>query len=311
MKNTVKKVLCTFIAVIAAASATLVFTGCSNDGASQASSNGTNNADSNASATSQTEKPTQSRETIKIEDIDWNVDEGIVNGKKYVLLDYTNNSKFTIADFELTFKEKSSVTEEQKESYFSDIQSKMSFSDDDMQQFKEKEISMHAETSKVVEPGESVKNVNCYYYSGIYYLMDINHFNLVEPDIATIKYVDNDKLYTVYYDFSSKKYSEEEDAEVAYYWTTTELGNKIPKPDVKVAQKYISDNEDSFGIEAFGVSTDQFNSYADKCKELGFTEDVSEYDTRYSAKDKDGYDLTISYSEDDDSMTITLDAPND
>mgnify|MGYP005610703415 FL=1 len=31
-------------------------------------------------------------ETIKIEDIDWNVDEGIVDGERFVLMEYTNNS---------------------------------------------------------------------------------------------------------------------------------------------------------------------------------------------------------------------------
>ena len=31
-------------------------------------------------------------ETIKIEDIDWNVDEGIVDGERFVLTEYTNNS---------------------------------------------------------------------------------------------------------------------------------------------------------------------------------------------------------------------------
>lgn len=30
-----------------------------------------------------------------------------------------------------------------------------------------------------------------------------------EPDIATIKYIDKDKIFTVYYDYGSKKYSAE------------------------------------------------------------------------------------------------------
>lgn len=43
---------------------------------------------------------------INIEDIAWNVDEGIVDGDRYVLLDYTNNTKYTLTDFEITFKRK-------------------------------------------------------------------------------------------------------------------------------------------------------------------------------------------------------------
>lgn len=139
----------------------------------------------------------------------------------------------------------------------------------------------------------------------------MNHYNLVEPDVATIKYINDNKIYTSYYDFSTKKYSEDENTEEAYYWTTSELGTKIPKPDVKVVKKYISDNEDSFGFEAYGLSLDQFNEYVDKCKQLGFTVDESSYEGHYSADDKDGYNVYLSYKEDDDYMTVTIDAPSE
>ena len=314
MKNTVKKNLCTFIAVIVAASATIVFAGCSDNGAPQASTGSegvASQTSDDASVVSQTKQPAKKRETIKIDDIAWNVDQGIVDGEKYVLLDYTNNSKYTVTDFEMTFKEKGSVTEEDKENFYNEIKDKFSMSDDDISELKQRDISMHAETEKIVEPGESAKNINCYYYSGIYYLKDMNHFNLVEPDVATIKYINDNKIYTSYYDFSTKKYSEDENTEEAYYWTTSELGTKISKPDVKVVKKYISDNEDSFGFEAYGLSLDQFNEYVDKCKQLGFTVDESSYEGYYSADDKDGYNVYLSYKEDDDYMTVTIDAPSE
>lgn len=313
MKNTVKKNLCTFIAVIVAASATIVFAGCSDNGAPQTSTGSegvASQTSDDASAVSQTKQPEKKRETIKIDDIAWNVDQGIVDGEKYVLLDYTNNSKYTVTDFEMTFKEKGSVTEEDKENFYNEIKDKFSMSDDDISELKQRDISMHAETEKIVEPGESAKNINCYYYSGIYYLKDMNHFNLVEPDVATIKYINDNKIYTSYYDFSTKKYSEDENTEEAYYWTTSELGTKIPKPDVKVVKKCI-DNEDSFGFEAYGLSLDQFNEYVDKCKQLGFTVDESSYEGYYSADDKDGYNVYLSYKEDDDYMTVTIDAPSE
>ena len=61
------------------------------------------------------------KEKINIEDISWKVDEGIVDGDRYVLLNYTNNTQYTITNFELTFKEKTSVTEEEKANFYSDI----------------------------------------------------------------------------------------------------------------------------------------------------------------------------------------------
>lgn len=62
------------------------------------------------------------KEEINIEDIVWNVDEGIVDGKRYILLDYTNNTPYTIAGFDITFKEKSDITEEEKSTFYSEFQ---------------------------------------------------------------------------------------------------------------------------------------------------------------------------------------------
>ena len=50
------------------------------------------------------------KDNIKIEDISWNVDEGIVDGERYILLSYINNTKYTIAGFEIQFTEKSDIT---------------------------------------------------------------------------------------------------------------------------------------------------------------------------------------------------------
>ena len=52
---------------------------------------------------------------INIEDIDWKVKQGIVDGDRYALLDYTNNTPYTITHFELTFEEKDDLKEEDKE----------------------------------------------------------------------------------------------------------------------------------------------------------------------------------------------------
>ena len=58
---------------------------------------------------------------INIEDIAWNIDEGIVDGDRYVLLSYTNNTEYTITDFKITFKEKAGITEEEKSDFCADI----------------------------------------------------------------------------------------------------------------------------------------------------------------------------------------------
>ena len=248
------------------------------------------------------------KEKINIEDISWKVDEGIVDGGRYVLLNYTNNTQYTLTNFELTFKEKAGITEEEKENFYSDIQEKFEASDEDMEDIKSQPISMHAETDRVVNPGESVSNINCYYYGGSFYLKDINHYNLVEPDIATIKYIDEDKIFTIYYDYASKKYSAEADTEIAYQWSQTDLGSKIPKLDVKVVESG-RDDESIFMFDAYGLSLEQFNAYVEKCKELGYTIEPSSFEGFYSADNTEGYNVYLCYDEKDYSMSGTISAP--
>lgn len=247
------------------------------------------------------------KEKINIEDISWNVDEGIVDGDRYVLLNYTNNTQYTITNFELTFTEKTGVTEEEKVKFYSDIQEKFEASDEDMEDIKSRLISMHAETDRVVNPSESASNINCY-YSGSFYLKDINHYNLVEPDIATIKYIDEDKIFTVYYDYGSKKYSAESETEIAYQWSQTDLGSKIPKPDVKVVESG-RDDEIIFMFDAYGLSLEQFNAYVEECKGLGYTVEPGSFEGFYSADNTEGYNVYLYYDEKDYSMSGTISAP--
>ncbi len=56
-------------------------------------------------------------QTVKIDEVDWNIDENIVDEKRCVVLDYTNNSNCTIVDFELSFKAKNDITDKEKEKF--------------------------------------------------------------------------------------------------------------------------------------------------------------------------------------------------
>ena len=257
-----------------------------------------------------TDKPGSStiREKVNIEDIAWTVDEGVVDGERYVLLNYTNSSNYTLTNFEITFKEKNGVTEKEKVKFYSDIQKKLEASDDDMEEFKNRSISMHAKTDRVVNPSESVSNVNCYYYGGYTYLKDIEHYNLVEPDIATIKYIDEDKIFTVYYDYGSKKYSSEAETETAYQWSQTDLGSKIPKPDAKVVESG-RDDDAIFMFDAYGLLLEQFNAYVEECKELGYTVEPGSFEGFYSADNAEGYNVYLHYDEKSYSMSGIISAP--
>lgn len=247
-------------------------------------------------------------QAIKIEDIAWNVEEGIVDGDRFVLLDYTNNTPYTITGFELTFTEKPDITEEEKTTFYTDIQTDFDLSDENIEELKSGPISMHADSEEIVDAGETLTNVNCYYFAGIYYLKNINHYNLVVPDIATIKYIDGEDIHTVYYDYNSKKYSEESDTEPAYQWSQTDLGNLLPKPDAQVVETNY-DYEDSFSFEALDFSLEQFNAYVEECKGLGFTVEPQIYEGSYTANNADGINIHLYFNESHHSLNADISMP--
>lgn len=264
----------------------------------------------NSVSPEKTEAPKAEKSGIDISDIDWNVDEGVIDGERYVLLNYINNTQYTITSFKLKFKERSGITEEEKTNFYTDIQKKLKATDSDMDSLKNKPIAIRAETERIVEPHESVSNVNCYYYDGAFYLKDISHYQLVEPDIATIKYIDSDKIITVYYDYGSKKYSSDPKAETAYVWSQTDLGTKIPKPDVKVVESG-RDDERIYMFDAYGLTLEQFDAYVERCKEQGYTVSPSSFEGFYSADNSDGYNVYLHYDDKKYSMSGTVKAPEE
>lgn len=247
---------------------------------------------------------------LSMEDIVWSIDEGVVDGERYVLMSYTNNSPFVITGLEISFVEKDSITTEEKETYYSEIQEAFDLSDEDLTDIKERKISMHTKTDKIVAPGETASNINCYYYSGFFYLKNLTHYNLVGPDIATIRYIDDGKIYTVNYDFKSDKYTMDDETVEAYQWSTTTLGDHIPKPDAQVVEAG-RDDEMIFMFDAYGMSLEQFNTYVEECKTQGYTVDASSFEGFYTADNDQMYNVYLSYHEDDDYMSGTIKAPEE
>lgn len=139
-------------------------------------------------------------------------------------------------------------------------------------------------------------------------MKNIKHYNFVIPDIATIKYIDNNKIHTTYYDYGSKKYSNESETEIAVYWSDSELSKKISKPDAPVI-KLSFDRDDIFWVEAYGITLEQFNEYASECKAKGFDIDPYKSESLYTADNSDGLHLYLSYDDRDNSMDIRIQVP--
>lgn len=240
---------------------------------------------------------------IKIEDIDWSVSEGIVEGERAVVFNYTNNTKYVIADIELKFTQKDDVTTEDLV-VFNDYKEQYDVDDEKMA-----DIYILGYNRKFAEPGETLENSPCV-INGTYIPVDnITQYEIMQPDMATISYIGKDnKLYGVYYDFKTQAYSKgTNDGIELYQWSESELSNLIPKPNVKTVR--CSESSTSLGFTSYGASKEQYTEYVQACKDKGFTIEPSSGETYYNAKNEDGYKISIHYYANDERLDGNLYTP--
>lgn len=262
------------------------------------------------STSSSTAEATPTPEMISMDDIPWTVEEGIADGDRYMLLSYTNQSPFVITEFSLQFVQKDTVTEEQKNAFLDELQQNFGFDDTLMDTLRDEPISMHTDTPKIVEPGQTMAQDYCYYYAGAYYVKTAAHYDLVQPDIATVRYIQNGQVYTVNYDFRSGKYTLAPEVQEAVQWSKTSLGDRIPKPDAPIIEVN-EDDEDDFAFEAYGISSDEFDAYVGQCQTLGYTVAPNSYEGYYSATNAEQYEITLNYYDSDESMDVRVEAPDE
>lgn len=246
---------------------------------------------------------------VDIEDIAWQVDTSVVDGERCVMFEYTNNSKYTITGLKISFVEKEDVTEEQLNAFYEYMIKKFELSDEEQTELKENGVGMNTESERIVKSGETASNIELNYYDGYYGVENIDHYDLVEPDIATYSYIDENKIYTVNYDFKADKYTVEQDIKTAVYWPSSEIAKLIPQPEAEVIENELDNGETSFFVEVRGVDKAALDEYVAQCKEKGFTVNATSYDGDYTAKNAEGYNLIIMYYEDDLTMDINLTAP--
>lgn len=92
-------------------------------------------------------------------------------------------------------------------------------------------------------------------------------------------------------------------------WPTTGLGSMIPKPKSNYGN-IIFDTSEYFSIHVGNTTIEEYNEYVEECQNKGYTVDYSKGEKTFSAKNSDGYDLSVSYMG-GDIISIQIEIPKE
>lgn len=234
---------------------------------------------------------------VKIKDIDWNISEGIYYGERTLMFEYENKSQYDISNIEVSLRIKNDLTEEQL-SVLEKVKEDYKLDDDDISYY-----SIEGSCKKVVEPNTKSGLSHCYYDDPYKEFQDND---MLESDIIKFEYLKDGIIYSYYYDCISDKYTETSDNKRnAIEWYDTELSNKISKPNCKILEVYQHRN-DLYMFDCYGVTYDGFIQYVNECKNQGFLNDDLEIENLFTASNDDGYNVKVSYDEDENSISVTI-----
>lgn len=93
-------------------------------------------------------------------------------------------------------------------------------------------------------------------------------------------------------------------------WSTIQLAEKLPIPEPTKGE--ISSESNSCIIaDIKNIAQSDFETYATKCKESGFTVDYFKTEDFFSGYNEEGYHISVDYKDSDNMMTIIFDAPQE
>lgn len=242
-------------------------------------------------------KASVAKDAIKVDQIEWAASNAVENGFRCIDFVYTNGSKYPISEFEMSFALKKDVTLDEMKSAFTNPATTNEYLTDIVEDLTEENYSQTKITVTnqfVTDSGSSSEPE--YITTGIIYLTSMDQFDLFEPNMMTMSYVNGGKIYKETYDFATDSYSVSKDTTDILEWPDNELAQMLPQPEGMLIVK-IEEKDGDFKFETVGTSKTVFDEYVSACKEAGFTVNADEpdYTDRYKAENGDGtYKLDIN-----------------
>lgn len=241
------------------------------------------------------------KDAIKIEQLDYSVNNTVEDGYRRIALEFANNSSYEIAECRFDFAVNPDATDEEIIDAYSGMDA---YSDKDQLVKDLRQYGVHAEFDYATAAGTA--SVSSPLLLGIYYLTDMSQYDITALDMVTISYVDDGKIYKETYDAVNNSYSLASEAIDISQWSDGELARIVPQPE----NVYITDvreYDDQFSFDATNVTQEEYNAYVVAAKEAGFDSDVTSGDSFYYAHSADGkYDFNIFYYPDSQKMNLIM-----
>lgn len=248
---------------------------------------------------SQSESSEPTDDAIKIDQIDYEVTRGVDGGTRRAMFSYTNNSDYAIVDLRLELLPKEDASSEDIESAFDYIIEQGSTVDDI------RDGMMVCRIPTIVESG-SQSPENTFDFAA-YYVNNVEQYELMEPDLMTIRFLCDGKIYEEYYDYRSQTYDLSSDVVETDQWGEGEICALMPRPTDELVVD-IDETDTRFSFDTEGSTQEGFSAYVDACRGAGFTENVADTDTTYYADNTEGtYHLSLFYDGYSGSITAYVD----
>lgn len=137
-------------------------------------------------------------------------------------------------------------------------------------------------------------------------------FSIDTETSGSFFYAYNDKGYKLslsFYDYSSEMHINLTAGKElgTLEWSNSVLAQMLPVPESTVGDIQ-NDDEKGFSAYVGNISIDAYNSYVQACEAKGFTVDADKTDKRFTAKNADGYKLSVEY-QGNNVIYISLDEP--
>lgn len=280
MNSTLNKI----ISIIAACT---VLTACSNT--SNTISNDTSSTDASASSTK------ESISTIDLSNVNWNVENRIVNGERRPAFDVTNNTNYLLTYVDVEFKRKDDVSDEEWRDALSWAKSEyIGYTDEELDESK----TIHGYIYDCINPSETASDMLAF---GVVYVQDGKVYDYVEPDLMTVEYVNDEdgNIHTAYYDYKNNSSNEDSDTEKAFVWPTSALVKDLPIPDSKYVETKV-DSADLVAVDVNNYTYDKYLEYVSAVKNIGYINNSNEdndpnHTSIYSASNDSGCKIIISF----------------